>query len=606
MTSNRAGRLAGVLEGGSGWRLIAQILRRRRHEVAGVLLATLGVYASSLSVPIVIQTMIDGVTSRQTAPFIAALAFLAMALSVADVVLADRRRSMIIALGQRVDRHIALEIMAHVLGARLDAPDRDTGAILNRTEQTDRIKTYMIEVIPSAVFDIGGAIIAAIVIFAYSVPCGLVIALIAAPGFLLSRRILRDYYTDIRSRFKLQSQRHGNLAETVNGLATIKALAIEPGRFRLWSAKTKDLVDASGRTSHILRRFFRVARLSEHLLTLAVVGVGGFEMMRGALSVGELFAILLLTGRISSPLLGSADVARQWQEVAVAVNELGCLLDAPPDRAGVAQPLRAPLAGGVEFHDVTYRYHGQVVPAVARLSLRLPETGLVALIGRNGSGKSTMLRLMQGLLRDFEGDIRVGGGDVRAWRPRSLRSQMAVVDQDTVLFAGTIRENVSGWSQDFTDAQIEAALQTAGAWVFVSELPGRLDARLGENAANLSGGQRQRLSVARAVLRDPKIILLDEPTAFLDAEAAVSLEARLSAWGKGRLMILVSHHLAATRTADLIILMEKGAVASQGSHDALLADSALYRSLWRDYLRGAGVGRMEEDSAVTTAPAPRP
>ena len=165
---------------------------------------------------------------------------------------------------------------------------------------------------------------------------------------------------------------------------------------------------------------------------------------------------------------------------------------------------------------------------------------------------------------------------------------MAVVNQDAVLFAGTIRENVSSWMLAVTDAEIDAALRLAGAWEFVNELPGKLDARLDENAANLSGGQRQRLSVARAVLRDPKIILLDEPSAFLDPEAAVDLESRLSGWGKGRLMILVSHHLAATRTADAIILMEKGTVAAQGTHCELLAGSVLYRSLWNDYLRGTG------------------
>ncbi len=579
--------------------LIARILRRHRRRVAAILLATLGVYISSLSVPIVIQNIIDGITSHRTTLFVGTLGTLAVILSIADVFLADIRRSMVISLGQRVDRHISLEIMAHVLGARIDVADHNTGEILNRTEQTDKIKTFMIDIIPSSIFDIGGAVIATVMIFAYSGYCGLAILIIAAAGFLLSKNILRTFYSNVFSLFKLRSERQGNLAETVGGLSTIKALAIEPGRFRLWAKKTKNLVNAYGNTTHILRRFFRVTRLSQHMLTLAVVGVGGFELMRGALSVGELFAILILTGKVSAPLLASADVARQCQEVAVAVNELGRLLDAPPDRANITAPLRTPLNGGIEFRDVTYRYSAEAVPAVAGLSLRLPETGLIAIIGRNGSGKSTLLRLTQGLLRDFEGEIRVGGDDVRAFHPQWLRSQMAVVNQDTILFAGTIRENVSSWVSSVTDAEIEAALHLAGAWDFVNELPGRLDAQLTENATNLSGGQRQRLSVARAALRDPKIVLLDEPTAFLDAEASVSLEARLAAWGKGRLMILVSHHLAATRTADTIVLMEKGAVAAQGSHSELLQGLALYRSLWNNYLRGTGVGQPADGAALS-------
>ena len=572
----------------SGWRLIAKILRRHRCRVAGILLATLGVYASSLSIPIVIQNIIDGITSRQAVLFIGTLGILATMLSVADVFLADIRRSMVISLGQRVDRHISVEIMAHVLGARIDA-DRNTGEILNRTEQTNKIKTFMIDIIPSSIFDIGGAVIAEIMIFAYSYYCGLTILLIAGGGFLLSKNILDTFYTNVFSQFKLESERQGNLAETVGGLATIKALAMEPGRFRIWARKTKNLVNAYGNTSHILRRLFRITLMSQHLLTLAVVGVGGFEMMHGALSIGELFAILMLTDKVSSPLLSSADVARQCQEMAVAVNELGRLFDAPPECANVAAPLQTPLIGGIEFRNVIYRYSAKAIPAVAGLSLRLPEVGLVAIIGCNGSGKSTVLRLMLGLLRDFEGDIQVGGNDVRAYHPRWLRSQMAVVNQDTILFAGTIRENVASWTPGVSDAKIEAALHLAGAWEFVNEFPDKLDTHLTENAANLSGGQRQRLAVARAVLRDPKVILLDEPTAFLDVEAAVSLETRLRAWGRGRLMILVSHNLAATRTADTIILMEKGKVAAHGSHGELLNNSLLYRSLWNDYLHGADV-----------------
>jgi ABC-type multidrug transport system fused ATPase/permease subunit len=163
---------------------------------------------------------------------------------------------------------------------------------------------------------------------------------------------------------------------------------------------------------------------------------------------------------------------------------------------------------------------------------------------------------------------------------------MAVVNQDTVLFAGTIRENVACWKSGVTDTAIEASLRLAGAWEFVAALPAQLDARLNENAANLSGGQRQRLSIARAVLGDPTIVLLDEPTAFLDAEAAVNVERRLYEWGQERLLVLITHHLAAARLADSIVLMDKGGLAAQGTHDQLMHSSAIYQSLWSDYLRG--------------------
>jgi ABC-type bacteriocin/lantibiotic exporter with double-glycine peptidase domain len=582
----------------SGWFLIIKILRRQRFRVAAILVATLGVYAFGLSVPIVIQHIIDGITSGQSVAFLCMLGFLAVVLSIADVVFADIRRSMIVNLGLRVDRHISLEIMARVLGSRIDTANRNTGEILNRTEQTGKIKDFLIDMIPGSVFDIVGAAIAAIMICAYSIPCGLSVLLIAAAGFMLSKTILHSFHANVSLQFKLTNEKQGYLAETVGGLTTIKALAVEPGRFRLWAVKIKALANAYANTEHILRRFLRATRMSQHLLTLAVVGIGGVEMLHGVLSVGDLFAILMLTGKVAAPLLSAADVARQFQEAAVAVRELGLLLDAPQDRANVPVPVLAPLSGGINFRNVTYRYGASATPAIAGLSLQLPETGLIAIIGRNGSGKSTMLRLIQGFLRDFEGDLLMGSVEVRAYHPRSLRSQMAVVNQDTVLFAGTIRENVTCWTPVVPDTEIEAALHLASAWDFVNDLPDRLNARLVENGANLSGGERQRLSVARAVLRDPKIILLDEPTAFLDAEAAVSLEGRLCVWGEGRLMILVTHHLAAARLAETIILMDKGMVAAQGSHSELLGTSALYRSLWNDYLRGSGIEHIAENQAA--------
>lgn len=580
---------------GTGWRLIAKFLRRHRLRVAGVVAATLAVYAASLAVPIVTQRIVDGIRGGLSPGSIGALGALALVLALVDVAVADARRSMIIALGQRLDRRISLEIMVRVLGARIDVAEPDVGAILNRAEQTDKIKHFLIDQLPNSVSEIGVGAIATIFIFFYSFPCGLAVSLIAVGGFLLSRHILSTFYANVSRQFKLKMDKQGYLAETVGGLSTVKALAVEPGRFRVWGTKIKAAAAAYGTAEHNLRRFVRITRLSQHLLTLAVVGIGGFQMLYGGLSVGELFAVLMLAGKISAPLLGSADLARQSQDVAVAMRELGVLLDTPPDRAAAAPPVRTPLSGGIDFSDVMYRYAGRTTPAIAGLSLRFPADGLVAVIGRNGSGKTTLLRLMQGLLRDYEGTITIAGVEIRAYHPRWLRSQMAVVNQDTVLFAGSVRDNVTSWTSGVSDAQIENALHLADASDIVRKLPGGFDARLIEQGANLSGGQRQRLAVARAVLRDPTIVLLDEPTSFLDAEAAVNLEERLCAWGKGRLMILVTHHLTAIRPADHIILMDDGTISAQGTHAELSVASALYRSLWNDYLRGDEIEHAGND-----------
>jgi ABC-type bacteriocin/lantibiotic exporter with double-glycine peptidase domain len=594
MTSLKERPLQGIGWRGSGGRLTLKILRRHRHKVAAILMATLGVYASTLSVPIVTQQIIDGITTGKSIAFISVLGILAVLCAVVDVVMADIRRLLVGSLGQKLERHISLETMRHLLGSRTDTATYETGEVLNRAEQTERIRSFLINRLPGAIFDGGGAAIATMVIFAYSLDCGVAVLVIASGGFFLSKRVMRDIHANASLEFKLINEKKGYLAETIRGLATIKSLAIEGRRFHLWAMKIKSFVAVYGNTEHVLRRLFRITSASQHLLTLAVVGIGGAQMLHGSLTIGELLAILMLTGKISAPLINAADIMRHYQQVTVAVQELGHLLDAPRDRADIPISLRPPMSGGIAFHNVTYHYRGSPTAAVAGLSLELPASGLVAMVGRNGSGKSTVLRLLQGFLRDFDGDIVVGGLNLRSYHPRWLRSQIAVVNQETALFAGSIRENVTSWASGVAELQIEAALRLAGAWDFIEGLPDKLETRLVENGTNLSGGERQRLSVARAVLQDPKIILLDEPTAFLDAEAAVSMEERLCAWGKGRLMILITHHLAAARLADSIILMDGGMLAARGSHSDLLKISPLYCSMWKDYIRGSGVEHNAE------------
>ncbi len=239
----------------NGWRQIMLILRRHRRCVAAILISTLGIYASSLSVPIVIKNIIDGITSGKSALLVSILGLVAITLAIIDVQLADVRRRLVIYLGQRVDRHISLHIMKHVLGARLDDANRNTGEILNRTEQADKIETFLIDLIPTSIFDIGGALIAACLIFAYSAYCGLAVALITAGAFWQSKTILSTYYARVFTQFKLVSDRQGNMAETVSGLPTIKALAMERGRFRLWDVKTEALINTYGGTANIMRRF---------------------------------------------------------------------------------------------------------------------------------------------------------------------------------------------------------------------------------------------------------------------------------------------------------------------------------------------------------------
>lgn len=274
---------------------------------------------------------------------------------------------------------------------------------------------------------------------------------------------------------------------------------------------------------------------------------------------------------------------RSYKDVDVAIRQIAGSLAQPRERAAVSPPLHSLGAGGIRLTGVSLTYPGGASPPLDDISLTLPERGMIALAGRNGSGKSTLIRILLGLRRDYSGTVEIGGRDLKDYDRRWLRSRIGVVDQDTVLFAGTVRENITS-AHPLTDTALREALQFSGALDFVEALPGGLDAELSENGRSLSGGQRQRLSVARAMIRNPELMLLDEPAAFLAAEAALALEKQFAVWGRSGSMIIVSHHLAATRHADRILVLDKGLVGD-GLHERLVETVPEYASLGVDYAR---------------------
>jgi ABC-type bacteriocin/lantibiotic exporter with double-glycine peptidase domain len=349
--------------------------------------------------------------------------------------------------------------------------------------------------------------------------------------------------------------------------------------------------------------FILWAQIFSRSLTLIVLFLGCLRLYQGAITVGELLALQLLAGRVTWPLIRAGDLYRVYKEVNIAIRQVGGFLDQPREQAAITPPLRHIGPGGVAFSRVSLTYPGAAHPALQDITLNLPERGVVALVGRNGSGKSTLIRILLGLRRDYTGTVTIGGRDLRDYDPRWLRSRIGVVDQDVVLFSGTVRDNLT-IGRRVSEQRLREALLFSGALGFVEALPGGIDAELAEGGRSLSGGQRQRLSIARAMIRNPRIVLLDEPTAFLDAEAAVALERRFTEWGRDRLLLLVSHHLAATRNADRLLVLDAGRLVGEGSHERLLATTPEYASLWADYARsldavtGGGKADVETAAAV--------
>lgn len=552
--------------------------------MAGLFAVTLAIYGLAAAVPLLMQQAVDRIIEGTATLATMWLAGAALASVVVEAWLGWQRQGFVRRLLEIFDRRMFRKLAGHLLRARLDGERLSTGETVNRFYQIQRIRSFLLFSVPSMSLDIGSAIVSVAIMAWYDWPITL-LTLVVTGGFalLMNGQRLRTIAA-ARAQQAAEEQRTIAITETVGGLSTIKAQAMENSRFGRWSILTDKSIQATASLLTLSSNFAVGGQAAARTLTVLVLCAGCYRVFQGALTVGELLALQLLAARVMAPVSSLSNVYTQYQEASVALANLSGLLAAPLEAAGRKPALKELGEGGFAARGVGLRYANNPTPALEDVEFSLPPRGVFAIVGRNGSGKSSLVRSLLGLQRNFAGTVQVGGHDVLDYAPRWLRGQFGVVDQDSTLFTGTVRDNVCrGLPAD--DDAVRRALADAGALSFVLALPERLDTVIQERSRNLSGGQRQRLIIARALYGDPKFLILDEPTAFLDPEAAVALERRLAALGRDRLVLLVSHHLTATAGAERILVMDSGRLIAQGAHAALLKDCPHYASLWDDYNR---------------------
>ncbi|MFK7960329.1 MAG: ABC transporter ATP-binding protein [Phycisphaerales bacterium] len=372
--------------------------------------------------------------------------------------------------------------------------------------------------------------------------------------------------------------------ETVQGLRVIKSNRAEPfvmGRF----------VDANRRVvRETLRAQLTRAFASPFTELLAVLIVGGLmvfasrAIIGGTVSMDRVLFALFALGLAGSKLKILSQLINDLQGADATASRLLEILDEPveedaPDAIALPRHTQE-----IHFDDVVYAYPGAAGPAVDGINLRLRHGERVAIVGPNGCGKSTLLSLLPRLILPASGAIRIDGHDIAGVTMSSLREQIAVVTQDSVLLRGTVAENIRLGRPDATDAEVVAAARTARADSFIDPLPGGYEADIAEQGASLSGGQRQRLCIARAILRDPSILILDEATSQIDAESEAMITEAINEFCRNRTVLLIAHRLATVLDADRIVVMNAGRIEAQGTHAELLESSDLYARLSRTQL----------------------
>ncbi|XOB93721.1 ABC transporter ATP-binding protein [Pseudomonadota bacterium 24LQ007] len=397
-------------------------------------------------------------------------------------------------------------------------------------------------------------------------------------GAFYFQRKAGPLYADVREKVGDLSSR---LANNLGGIATIKSFTAEQREAKRLKDASEAYVDANRRAIRISSAFIPVIRMAILAGFLATFTVGGMMALEGSLNVGAYGVLVFLTQRLLWPLTGLAEVIDLFERAMASTRRILDLLAEPVNvRDEAGKSLEQPVRGKVSFNQVSFRYAGSGA-GIQDITLSVPAGNTLALVGATGSGKSTLIKLLLRFYDPSHGDIRIDGQPIREVSLKSLRDAIGLVSQDVYLFEGSIRDNLAYGKPDASEEEIMEAARTAEAWSFIEGLPQGLDTPVGERGIRLSGGQRQRLSLARALLKNPPILVLDEATSAVDNETEAAIQRSLKRIGHNRTVIMIAHRLSTIVDADTIAVVENGRIVEEGDHDSLIRNNGAYAAQWR-------------------------
>src|SRR5260221_6146274 len=498
------------------------------------------------------------------------------------------RRFLVLHVTQRVDAKVSPYMFDKLLALPIDFFERrPVGEITRDMGEMFKIRNFLSGQLFGSVLDAMVLFVFLPIMFFFSPLLTLFVLVFCALicGWIVFRLpVLRSRAT---ATFVAEGAKGSFLVETLHGVRTVKALALDARRRREWDvhvAKAAHLRFAEGKTANLIQT---VVHPLERIMTSGVFALAVYFAIstKEQVYVGALVAFMMLTSRVAQPLVQLSQLITQYDEVRLAVQIIAQLVNQAPEEGHSAAGIRTPIIGRVEFDSVRFRYQGASSPALDGVSFEIPEASIFGIMGRSGSGKTTVTRLLQLFHSNYEGLIKVDGVDLRKYDIDDLLANIGIVMQENFLFSGTIRETIAAARPDASFDDIVRAARLAGAEEVIERLPRGYETYIYEGSPNLSGGQRQRLAIARALITDPRILILDEATSALDAESEAIVNTNLLRMAKDRTLIIISHRLSMLVPAHAILVLEQGRVSEIGPHDELIERSEIYSNLWHQQHR---------------------
>lgn len=528
-------------------------LRKHRTIWRDVLLASLVMQLMGLALPLFTQVIIDKVIVHRTSSTLISLGIALLMFLVFSTALSWLRQYLILHTGRRIDAVLGAQVLEKLFRLPLlYFQHRPTGVISARLQGIETIREFIASAAVTALLDVPFLLIFVAIMFWYSVPLTLLVLGVLIVISALSLLVAPLFRSHLNEQFRKGAAAQAFVTEYVAGVETVKSLQFEPQINLRYRGLLSDYLQTSFVTRQLANNYNSWTGALEQLMTTGILILGAWLVMTGtAMTIGMLVAFQMFAGRVSQPMLRLVGLWQQWQQTRISIARLGDIMNAPAESYSL-RPRRAPGAGAgaVEIEQLSFRFAQNLPMLYEGFSLTIPAGQIIALTGPSGIGKSTLAKLLQGFYVPASGRIRLDGIDINAMSANELRSLYGVVPQETVLFSGTLLENLKLANPHASFEQVVAACRMAEIHSVIEALPEGYETPIGERGVGLSGGQRQRLSIARALLKGPKVLIFDEATSSLDPPTAEQLGRTISSL-KGRVtMLFIAHAVPRSLQVD--------------------------------------------------------